>query len=79
MCYHMMNHLGKFIVLFLLFVAFVPGVVLTLGSKQSSLYIHAALFALTCSVLAHVVWCMQKQSKQSQQSQQLQGVMISLA
>jgi len=73
MCYHMMNHLGKFIALFLLFVAFVPGVVLTLGSKQTAVYIHAALFALTCSVLAHVVWCLQ--SKQ----QQLQGVMISIA
>ena len=79
MCYHMMNHLGKFIVLFLLFVAFVPGVVLTLGSKQSSLYIHAALFALTCSVLAHVVWCMQKQSKQSQHQQNVVISMIPLA
>lgn len=52
--------LGKFLVLFAMFVAFVPGVVLNVtgGSKDPlfPIVIHGFAFALVYSILSYVYW-----------------------
>jgi uncharacterized membrane protein len=54
----------KFFLLFVLFVAFVPGVLLsiTLGSKNKMVpvLIHGAIFAIIYSFLSHLYWSHKK-------------------
>ena len=59
-CMYMLKKMGNFIVLFLLFVVFIPGVFITLTAgyknRMAPIFIHGFLFALVYCILSHVYW-----------------------
>jgi len=58
----------KFVVLFALFVALVPGVLLTLDfgfkNKMAPVLIHGAIFAVVYSLLSHAYWAHKHRAQQ---------------
>ena len=68
---HCHNHhvkMCKFVVLFLLFVALVPGVLLTITfgfkNKMVPVLVHGAIFAVVYSALSHAYWAHKHRAQQ---------------
>jgi hypothetical protein len=78
--YHHMITLGKFLVLFALFVAFVPGVLLKItgGSKDPffPVIIHGFAFALVYSILSYIYW-FHKEAERVQKQRYMNQLLMS--